>query len=465
MKIKFLGATKQVTGSKHLIQLDNRKNILLDCGLVQGRGEKTDTQNRNIPFPPSQISAMILSHAHIDHSGMIPKYVKEGFKGPIYCTLATLSVVEIMLKDCAHILAYDAEYLNKKRPSKSRIEPLYTIEHVNIALSLFVPIPYNEQTEIMHNVSVNLTEAGHILGSAVVNLAIQEKGKATRITFSGDVGRINNRILKDRAPFPQCDYLISECTYGNRLHGDSQTDELELLRIIKETCVMKKGNLIIPAFSLGRTQEIVFALNNMEFENTLPDIPVFVDSPLAVNATEITRNHSECFNDAVKEKMQLDETPFNFKNLHYVTEKEASIAINQTAQPCIIISSSGMMDAGRVKHHIKNNIENPRNTLLIVGYCEPSTLGGRILDGHREITIFGRTYRIQADIVQLDSFSAHADYEGLLDFISCQNSKELKKIFLVHGGVSAAEEFKTKLFLKGYMNVEIPSFKDEIILD
>ncbi|MFM9027972.1 MAG: MBL fold metallo-hydrolase, partial [Bacteroidota bacterium] len=353
MKISFHGAARTVTGSKHLLHLDNGKKILLDCGLFQGRGAETDPMNRHFGFDPASIDYLILSHAHIDHSGNIPGLVKQGFKGRIYCTSATRDLAAIMLADTAHIQENDIGYLNEKRRRKKQTElkPLYTIHDVEKAMELFFTIPYRTSYKLEEGVEVLLTDSGHILGAAGVTLDITEHGKKTKIFFSGDIGRYSDMILKNPEPFPQADIILCESTYGNRLHEDSKATEEQLLDVVKRTCVQNKGRVVIPAFSLGRTQEVVYALNNLKNAEKLPPIKVYVDSPLSVNATTIMRAHPECFNEEILTGMRTDPDPFGFNDLHYVRRVEDSIRLNVLKEPAVIISAAGMAEAGRVKHH------------------------------------------------------------------------------------------------------------------
>ncbi len=466
MKIQFFGAARTVTGSKHLITTNNNISFLLDCGFFQGKGQESDVMNRNFGFAPDSLSFMILSHAHIDHSGNIPNLVKKGFKGKIYATSATLDLCRIMLKDSAHIQENDLKHVNKRRYKRGEVllEPLYDIQDVEDALKLFEVVPYNYNFKINDEVKVLFTDSGHILGSAAVNLEIKDHDKIKKICFTGDIGRYNTAILKDPQVFPQCDILISESTYGNRLHSDNSLSEKELLDVIYNTCVVKKGKLIIPAFSLGRTQEVVYALDKLESQHKLPRIQVFVDSPLSINATNVMRKHVECFNDSIVEYMKTDSDPFGFEKLIYVQDVEVSKKLNAIKEPCIIISASGMIEAGRIKHHVANNISDEKNTILMVGYAEPFSLGGRIRNGESIVKIFGEDYEVKADVVVLDSYSAHADYKEMIQYFKCLDKSKVGKVFLVHGEYETQIEFKQKLSEVGFTNIEIPNLKDEFIL-
>jgi len=467
MKITFYGAAQTVTGSKHLLQLKTGEKIMLDFGMFQGMGAEADVLNRRLDFSPSQIQYLILSHAHIDHSGLIPFLVKNGFNGKIFATPATIDLCEIMLMDSAFIQQSDIRFINKRRQrmDKKPLEPLYDEKDVEDALDLFVSVDYHKPYKITENVSFTFTDAGHILGSAVVNLTINEDFYEKKICFTGDIGRPSTPILSPAEPFPQCDILITESTYGNRTHENPELSAEALLKIVVETCVMKKGKLIIPAFSVGRTQEIVHILDRLETAGRLPAIKVFVDSPLSTSATNIVRKYKHLFNDSMQEYMnEEDPHPFSFDKLTYVRSVEESKLLNELKEPCIIISASGMADAGRVKHHIMNNIENPNNTILMVGYCEPHSLGARLSRKEKTVRIFGEEYTVKALVENLHSFSAHADADELIDFLKCQDVSKIKKVFLVHGEPEGQKVFKKKLETVGFRNIEIPEIRDSFEL-
>ncbi|MFT5724845.1 MAG: metallo-beta-lactamase family protein [Bacteroidia bacterium] len=458
-KIKFCGAAQTVTGSNHLITLDDGTTILLDCGLYQGNEDKYENFNREWGFDPKEIDYAILSHAHIDHSGRIPKLSKDGYKGDIICTSATRDLVAIMLMDSAYIQEKDVVYVNKrkKRLGLKPVEALYTIEDARNSMDQFIGVGYNRWYRINDDLSVRFRDSGHILGSASVTIRIKKaEGEYKYLGFTGDIGRPDRPILRDPVPMDDLDYLICESTYGGREHGGIPDNKQELMEVIRHTCVDKQGKLIIPAFSVGRTQEIVYMLDQLETENKLPSIPVFVDSPLAVNATDIFTMHPECFDDNILDYMSRDPNPFGFNGLKYVRSVEQSKAINDIKGPAIIISASGMMSAGRVKHHLANNIENPDNTILVVGYCSPGTLGGRIRNGDDDVRIYGKHYKVKAEVKVLDSFSAHGDQQEMLDYLENQNRHQLKKVFLVHGDLQRQELFKTALLENKFQTVEIP---------
>lgn len=459
MKIAFHGAAQTVTGSKHLITLKNGKKLLLDCGMFQGMGDETDLLNRNFGFVSSEVDAMVLSHAHIDHSGLIPKLVAEGFKGDIYCTPATKELTSILLMDSAEIQENDARFMEKKRMPEGLpelLKPLYTIEDAKASLPLFAPKEYGVWFDVLESVQCMFTDAGHIIGSECVHLKIKEDAKETHLTFSGDVGRYRDIILRSPETFPRADYIVMESTYGNSLHDNVSGTPEQLLEWINRICVERKGKLIMPAFSVGRTQEILFFLNQLEIENRLPKIPVFVDSPLSIEATDMVKRFPQYFNKRIQNIMKNDDDPFSFPGLTYIKDVKDSKALNFRNGPMVIISASGMADAGRVKHHISNNIENSRNGIVMTGYCEPNSLGARLLSGMKEVGIFGTEHQVNAEIGQIRSMSAHGDYEDLCQWLACQNPKEVKKLFLVHGEPDVQADFKNRLIKKGFMDVEIP---------
>lgn len=464
MKIAFHGAARTVTGSKHLLTLKDGKKVLLDCGMFQGMGKETDMLNRNFGFDPKEVDVMVLSHAHIDHSGLIPKLVKEGFAGKIFCTPATKDLTTVLLKDSAEIQEDEVKYQNKRRAAEKLpyLQPLYNLEDAQKAVEHLEVVGYSTWFKIMDGVEVMFTDAGHIIGSTCVHLKINENGKETRLTFSGDVGRYRDVILKSPETFSQADYIIMESTYGNSLHDDNTTTPDMLLRWIEKACLQKKGKLIMPAFSVGRTQELLFSLNQLELENRLPDLDYYVDSPLSIEATEIVKRYPQYFNKKIQRIMESDNDPFSFKGLRYIQTVEQSKQLNFTDGPLVIISASGMADAGRVKHHVSNNIENSRNTILLTGYCEPHSLGGRLMAGEKEVNIFGVIHEVHAEVGAIRSMSAHGDYEDLSQWLACQNPLEVKKFFLVHGEYDVQKDLKQRLVKKGFADVEIPEQHYEI---
>ena len=472
MNIQFLGAAKEVTGSKHLLTLNSVTKILFDCGIYQGKGLETDADNRDLGFNPKEIDYLLLSHAHIDHCGLIPYIIKNGFHGTIICTPATRDLCAILLVDAGKIQEQDTITFNKKRQLQGLdpVEPLYTAEDARVSMQYFVSIPYNKEIRL-GEFSIMFTDNGHILGSATCNVKVFEKDpqngeeKITKIAFTGDIGRYGGRILEEPQPFPQADYLIMESTYGDSLHEPLEESDQELLKIVKQTCLKKRGKLIIPSFAVGRSQDIIFALNYLWETGQLPPVEVYVDSPLSFNATNIFKLHQEEFNDKLQEFMKTDPDPFGFEKLHFVQNVAESKQLNYSLLPCIIIASSGMMEAGRVKHHIANNIEKPSTTILGVGYCTPSTLGHKILRGDREVSIFGIKHTVRADVKKLESYSAHGDYEEMIRFISCQNKDNLRKICIVHGEEQTQQKFAKHLREKGFKNIFIPNKHDKIELD
>lgn len=468
MKIKFCGAARTVTGSAHLITLDSGYSVLLDCGLYQGRDEEFEDYNANWMFDTAELDCLVLSHAHIDHCGRIPKLVKDGFRGKIVCTSATKDLCAVMLMDSAKIQEKDAEYLNRRNSKKGIeeiAEPLYTTQDVFDCFKKFVGIGYEKWFKIDDDVSVYLRDCGHIFGSSNVTLKITENGKDINLGFSGDIGRSNRPILKDPVQMEDLDYLICESTYGGRMHNDLPHDEDALLNIIYDTCVRKKGKLIIPAFSLGRTQEIVYMLDKLETADLLPSIPVFVDSPLAVSATDIFRIHPECFDSEILEYMIDDPNPFGFNNLTYTRKVSESKELNNMEGPAIIISASGMMTGGRIMHHLINHIEDQRNTLLVVGFCAPHTTGARIRNGDKKIRVFGQQLKVNANVEILDSYSGHGDQQEMIEFLSNLDRKKLKNIFLVHGDLDQQEAFQKSLEENNFNNIEIPELGQEYKLN
>ncbi len=459
MKVKFCGAAQEVTGSSHLLTLDDGFTILLDCGLYQGSDEKMEDFNETWHFDPKEINCVILSHAHIDHSGRLPKLVRDGFRGLIYSTHATRSLCSIMLLDSALIQQRDSEFLKKdrRRYADKPSEPLYDQDDVKKTMERFVSYGYGRRFEVYPGVEVEFRDAGHILGSASVTMKIREKsGNEIRFGFTGDIGRPNRPILRDPQPMDPVDYLICESTYGDRDHESAPEETEHLLHIIRHTCLEKKGKLIIPAFSVGRTQEIVYIMDKLENAGRLPHVPVYVDSPLAVNATVIFGAHPECYDAELSTYILKDPNPFGFSLLTYIKEVEHSKRLNASKEPCVIISASGMANAGRIKHHLFNNISNPKNTVLIVGYCSPGTPGGALRDGAKNLRLFGENKHVRCEVEIMDSFSAHADRTEIAAFLANQRNA-VKKTFLVHGTLDRQEALRTLLTNEGFKKVEIPA--------
>jgi len=457
MEIQFLGAAQTVTGSQHLISV-NGSRILLECGLFQGKRRESFERNRNLPFDPAGVDTLILSHAHIDHSGNIPNLVRSGFRGSIYCTFATRDLCSAMLRDSAYIQERDAEYVNKKRARKGQppVEPIYTHADAIASLEHFVSVGYDRPVTVAPGVRCTFLDAGHILGSAIVLLEVEEGRQRTRLLFSGDLGRRDMPILRDPAPAPPADVLIIESTYGDRLHLPHEDAEQRLLDLIGETYA-HGGKVVIPAFSVGRTQELVYSLHRLAGAHKLPDLPIFVDSPLAVNATEIFRLHPECYDEELREFMARDRhpDPFGFGRLRYIRNVEDSKALNDLEGPAVIISASGMCEAGRIQHHLKHTIGDPRNTVLIVSWQAPHTLGRRLVERQKRVKIFGQEHRLRARVETINGYSAHADRNGLLNWAK-PIVRGLRQAFVVHGDPGPAAALADGLRQLGARSVATP---------
>lgn len=457
MQIHFHGAAQTVTGSQHLLEINGHK-LLLECGLFQGRRKESYRRNRNFPFDPREIDAVILSHAHIDHSGNLPHLVKKGYTGSIYTTPPTAHLGNIMLLDSGHIHESDAKYLNKKRAKKREapIEPLYTQEDAGAVAQHFSTYPYQQPFEPLPGVVARFVDAGHILGSAAVILDIEERGRKFRLWFSGDIGRRDLPLLKDPVLPYDADYLLMECTYGDKPHDHPQQAFDELKQVVFET-VQRGGKVIIPAFAVGRTQELVYCLHQMLDHGDIPRVPVFVDSPLAVNASDIFRAHPEVFDDETKDFILHDrhKAALGFDLLTYTRSVEESKAINFVKGPAIIISASGMAETGRILHHLKNNIEDPKNTILIVSWQAPYTLGRRLAEREVKVKIFGEVYRRRAQVATIGGLSAHAGQTFLMEYALASRDR-LKKVFLVHGETRGAEPLMEKLGQMGLSDVYFP---------
>jgi len=463
MKIKFCGAAKEVTGSRHLLEV-NGKKILLDCGLFQGHRKDADVKNRDFCFNPAEIDAVILSHAHIDHSGGLPFLVKNGFKGPIYSTFATRDLCNYMLMDSAYIQEKDVEYMNKKLAKKKQdmVEPLYDMEDAKQTLNQFYAVGYERTFVVTEGVVCSFYDAGHILGSAQIHLIVYEKEKNRRFTFgfTGDLGRKNLPILRDPQQIPPTEFLMTEHTYGDRFHASMLDAGKELEEVINRTA-KRGGKILIPAFAVERTQEIVYHLNLLWQKKKIPDMPIFVDSPLSANVTEVFMNHPECFDkETFMEFVEHRKNPFGFGRLQYTRDVSESKALNEYKGPAIIISASGMCENGRILHHLRNNIEDPKNTIMIVGFMAKDTLGRKIQDQQQIVNIFGDPFHLRAEVVTMDAFSGHADRSDLLDYIS--RVEGLKKIFLVHGEEEQGLKFRQALLESGYKDVVQPARGEEI---
>ena len=457
MNIQFLGAAQTVTGSQHLISV-NGSRVLLECGLFQGKRQKTFERNRNLPFDARRVDALVLSHAHIDHSGNIPNLVRSGFGGPIYCTFATRDLCSAMLRDSAYIQEQDTAYVNRKRARKGLppVEPIYTHDDAIASLEHFVSVGYNRPVPVAPGVRCTFLDAGHILGSAIVLLEIEENGRQTRLLFSGDLGREDMPILRDPTPAPPADVLIIESTYGNRLHAAHGEAEEELHDLISTTCG-RGGKVVIPSFAVGRTQELVYSLHRLDSAHELPNVPIFVDSPLAVNATGVFRLHPECYDEELREFMAQDRhpDPFGFDRLRYIRNTADSKALNDLEGPAVIISASGMCEGGRVQHHLKHTITDPRNAVLIVSWQAPHTLGRRLVERQKVVKIFGREYPRRAQVKTINGYSAHADRNGLLGWAR-PIAGDLKHAFVVHGDPEPAGALAEGLEQLGARNVAVP---------
>jgi metallo-beta-lactamase family protein len=466
LKIQFIGGARTVTGSQHLLSI-NGKKILLECGLFQGRRKDTYEKNKNFKFDPKEIDALILSHAHIDHSGNIPNLVKNGFDGPIYATPATVDLCDIMLKDSAHLQEKDVEWLNKKRKNKNQVpeEALYTLEDVERALNNFAKVEYNTVKEIYPGVNATLQDAGHILGSASILLDIEEDHtKKLRFGFSGDIGRHETPIIRDPDYLRDLDVLIMESTYGNRIHTHSDEVEEEVAKVVREV-VDRRGKIIIPAFAVGRTQMLVYVLHKLFDQNRIPEIPIYVDSPLAVNATKVFKEHPECFDrETNRIFLESGDDPFGFGRLKYISTVDQSKELNELKDPMIIISASGMAEGGRILHHLANNIGNPKNLVLFVGYAAEHTLARKIMDGMERVNILGDEYSVKCQIKTMDYFSGHADKNELLDYLQLNPQKRLKNIFLVHGEEDQALPLREKILQKGYRKADFPISGEKFVL-
>jgi metallo-beta-lactamase family protein len=462
MRLNFHGAAQTVTGSQHLLEINGHR-LLLDCGLYQGRREETYSRNLNFAHDPRKVDAVILSHAHIDHAGNLPNLVKNGYVGSIYATHATADLATIMMADSGRIQESDAEFVNKKRRARGEgpIKPLYTEADARQAADLLRGVDYNQPFEVIPGVTVRLVEAGHILGSAAVSLEIEEKGKKTRFWFSGDIGRYKLPLLRDPVLPENVDYLLMESTYGDKAHSDPSQAFDEFQQVVART-IKRGGKVIIPAFAVGRTQELVYNLNIMMFERDVPRVPVFVDSPLAVNASDIFRKHPECFDAETREFVAEARHPaLDFKMLTYVRSVEESKALNERKDPMIIISASGMAETGRILHHLRNNIENPQNTVCIVSWQAPYTLGRRLADREKRVKIFGEPFTVRAEVATIGGLSGHAG-QNLLTEYAVAVKQTVKKIFLVHGEEKPAAALTEKLKERSMHEVYYPELHSSV---
>ncbi len=468
MKITFLGAAKTVTGSCCLVETQNTK-FLVDCGLFQGQAKEEALNSEALPLNPAELDYIFLTHAHIDHSGKIPKICKDGFKGEIYATKATVELCEIMLPDCGHIQESENEWKNKKRlrAGKPPLEPIYTYQDALDCMKFFKKVRYGEAIKINDEIKVRFNDAGHILGSAIIEFWIMEKGKETKIVFSGDLGNRDMPIIRDPSIIESADYLVIESTYGNRIH-DNKTDKFEyFVDIINET-IDKGGNVVIPSFAVGRTQEVIYELNKEKesFDGKLKklfSIPVFVDSPLAISATEVFRNNLDCYDEEAREYINNGDNPLDFPGLQFTRTPEESKALNERSGSAIIISASGMCEAGRIKHHLKHNLWRKESTILFVGYQAQGTLGRKLIDGAKKVKIFGEEISVNARIEMIEGFSGHADKDGLLNWIQAFYKKP-SKIFIVHGEEESMTSFAREINDRFNIDTIIPEKGESFVI-
>jgi metallo-beta-lactamase family protein len=454
MQVEFFswGAAQEVTGSKHFLRVKDQL-IMIDCGAFQGHREEADRKNREWTFDASQIDAMILTHAHFDHSGLVPLLSQKGFEGNIYTTPASRDLASLIMMDSANLQAKDLEYLEKrakKRGEEFEKEPIYTEQDVVASLEQFVTVSYHRPILIADGITAEFYDAGHILGAAITLITVNRNGQTMKIGHSGDLGRKNLPILRDPQIIPDVDYLVMESTYGHRLHDPIGIAMDKLGEVVNRT-IKRGGKIIIPAFAIERTQELVYFLHLLNDQNRIPKVPIYVDSPMATNATAIFRVHQECYDQETRQAfLDHHKNPFGFNEMRYITNVEESKELNASSEPAVIIASSGMCEGGRILHHLAHNIQNPKNTILIVGFMAEDTLGRRIKEEHPEVKILGETYKLKAEVVTMNAFSAHADYSEIMDYISQLDYKKLKEIFLVHGEPDAQSNLKRLLDEKGY---------------
>lgn len=455
LNLRFMGAARTTTGSMHAVEY-NGKRILLDCGLLQGHRKEAFEANRNLPFSPKEIDAIVLSHAHIDHSGRLPAFVRKGYRGPIYATPATCDLAAVMLRDSAFLQAKDVEYVNKKRvkQGKQPFEILYDQTDVENTVGLLRPLDYGEEKEILPELKLTFGDAGHILGSATVTLDYRKYGKARRLLFTGDLGQTDKPFLRDPVPVPNVDVLITESTYGDRDHPPRENIKGRLKDYIT-FIIQHRSKLIVPAFSVGRTQQLLWILHQMQDAGQIPVVPTFVDSPLSLAATEIHRKYTHLFNDFTRDAIARGLDPFDFPGVRFIQTLEESMALNGRGGPMIIISASGMCEGGRILHHLKNNIDNPLNLVLFTGFQAESTLGRRIVDGANPVKIYGEDYTVRSTVYTINALSAHADRKGLIDYAKSLGPS-VRRAFCVHGEEKYCEANRENLLSLGIRRVDIP---------
>lgn len=461
MEVEFVGGAKTVTGSSYIIK-DSDYTIMVDCGMFQGKRELRERNYLHTIYAPQKIDALILTHAHIDHSGLIPKLVKEGFYGNIYTTKATADLCGIMLPDSAHIQEMDAEYISRRNKKLHRdpVDPLYTVEHAEASLSNFVPVNYSEKVQIHPRVSIRFRDAGHILGSAIVEMWIEEDGRETKLVFSGDLGPGDQAIIRDPEIIEEADILFIESTYGNRVHKN-KTDTYNEFKDVINSTYNAKGNIIIPSFAVGRTQEIIYTLGKLFKEKAIPDIPVYIDSPLAISATKIFRQNRDCFDEETHDIIMHGDSPLDFPNLHFTRKTEESQKLCEEAHGAIIVSASGMCTAGRIKYHLMNNLYRPESTIVFVGYQAEGTLGRRIIEGARQVRVYGEDIKVKSKVVTLGGFSAHADRDQLISWMKHIKNPDLK-VFIIHGEEESTRSFAETIKDKMGITAYIPSWGEVV---
>jgi len=464
MKLKFCGGVRNVTGSKHLITTDNGSKVLLDCGLFQGRRKETREKNLNFPFDPKELDAVVVGHAHIDHTGNLPNLVKQGYTKDIHATVPTDALIHYMLPDSAYLQERDAEYINKRHRKKGLplIEPLYTTADAMEAIRLTRPHNLNRWFKVAPDVEIKFVEAGHILGSALTIVRVRERGKVIKLAYVVDLGRKGLPLLRDPFQIRRVDYVIIESTYGNRVHEPIEEAKYQLQEVINRT-YNRGGKIIIPSFAVERTQELLYYIHELMEERKIPRIKVFIDSPLAVNITEVFRRYPEWFDEETQEYFRRGDDPFTHLNIEYVRSVDRSKELNEMNSPMIIISASGMAEAGRILHHLKNNIGNPKNTIMIVGFMAENTLGRKLADGWKEVPIFGEKHKVRAEVFVSHAFSAHADKNELREYV--RRMGKVKKVFVVHGDETQSLELAIELQrLANVGKVIVPHEGDEVNL-